>query len=328
MYLEPYNSQPDHPWKLLEGSGAYGVSHIDRASATSAAANDGSARQEARRERPAPEKTVIEARDGRVRLERGANVLTADRIVVESGGRVTAEGGRPAEAGAPWGEAVEGVQVRLRPAVPGGMRLASGYVGEKIRFGPVVERELHAPQFIDFATGRLVTPPADLDLGDRAALLRWARKTDADARFVFDRGTRKMQFVDIWMAYVDDKDPDGYWNRLAPEALRKSLMDGWWASERSRLSAEEEARLREKNRVPAPSVLDENLPGLVHVFMMHNGHALGMLQVTGFTENPPGVKIRYRLLVTKEDAKPRKDAPPKEEPSASDAGAGAPTMDG
>lgn len=29
LYLEPYNDAPDHPWKLLDGSGTQGVSHAD-----------------------------------------------------------------------------------------------------------------------------------------------------------------------------------------------------------------------------------------------------------------------------------------------------------
>ena len=64
---------------------------------------------------PTSRPTVIEAGDGRVRFEQNGNVLTADPVVVGGDGRVTADGPRPGEAEAPWGEAVEGVQVRLRP---------------------------------------------------------------------------------------------------------------------------------------------------------------------------------------------------------------------
>jgi hypothetical protein len=31
VYLEPYNDAPDHPWKLLGGSAARGVSHVSAA---------------------------------------------------------------------------------------------------------------------------------------------------------------------------------------------------------------------------------------------------------------------------------------------------------
>jgi len=196
------------------------------------------------------------------------------------------------DRGVVWGESL-------------GMQLASGYVGEKIRFGPVVERELRDGQFFDFATGRICTPPADLDLDDRAALSRWSLQSGADLRFVFDRATRKVQFVNMWTAYVDHQDPNQYWSDLDPEGLRKSVNDGWWASERLRLQepAEMTAEPSGLYRVLPPSALDERLPGLVHIFMTHNGLSQGVLQVTEFTKDPPGVNIRYRLLVTKEEGK-------------------------
>jgi hypothetical protein len=61
------------------------------------------------------EPTVIEARDGRVRIEQDGNVLVAEQVVVDGDGRVTAEGNASGGAEEGWGKAVEGVQCRLRP---------------------------------------------------------------------------------------------------------------------------------------------------------------------------------------------------------------------
>jgi tetratricopeptide (TPR) repeat protein len=153
--------------------------------------------------------------------------------------------------------------------------VASGF-----SFGPVMERELpfeggDTPglHFIGFKSGQVITLSlAALAPGTPEALENWMRENGADAvaEFNTDGSARLFGFKQCLFIESDTN----AWMKTAAQQLT-----ALWAD------SEGHAETR--------SATTNSLPD-TFLFKTHEG-VFGLGQITGFTENPRGVKIRYKL---------------------------------
>lgn len=172
--------------------------------------------------------------------------------------------------------------------------------GETLVFGPVIERVVIAVAagrdcFLDLDTGKLFTPPDEIVklfaaegwigryLGhDSTQMQAWLRTSGVD---VMAGGGEKGLTMFGGLA-LEALQPGGLileWDRTTAEQVVKTL----WAAE------EQLAKVGESKPFTFMRV-DGNLPK-TFLFRTREG-SLGVLQITGFTDNPPGVKIRYKLV--------------------------------
>ena len=167
-------------------------------------------------------------------------------------------------------------------------------------FGPVVEQVVNQDKrgsdfMINFDAGRLITPPdkfplpreALIDQGGRVATpaqfihenkaaLRWIRENGIDAAAsVAVRHRSLIGFDMVSLPRTAD-----FWDKLDPTELTR-WMDG--------KEAAVSGTLIECNK-------GEDFPATC-VFKTRQG-AMGILQITSFTEDPRGIKIRYKLVRT------------------------------
>ncbi|MFA6564959.1 MAG: protein kinase [Verrucomicrobiia bacterium] len=141
-------------------------------------------------------------------------------------------------------------------------------------FGPVIERtvnELGEKTLIDLDTGRMFTLPRDAFVNDPKSAMEWAEKNGIDAGCCTqDRGLIGFDMVAIPISN-ESWDPSDF--RLSQEALSFS-----------------------KPGNPVYLSVTGKLPS-TWLFKTREG-GMGVLQITGFTDNPHGVKIRYKLVQT------------------------------
>jgi hypothetical protein len=182
---------------------------------------------------------------------------------------------------------------------PGG-----GKTTGSLAFGPIIERVVNdaaeeADQVIDFDTGRLLSwPPGlgernkaivfDWSTGggnagllswppgvtgkDREVVLEWATSTGADA--CGQTGPQGVRGLQVWLKPV--RMDSGLWDTMSADALRSVF---WTAG--SNLD-----RLFMPAGTPLPTTYGFRTPQ----------GGMGILQIVGFTENPKGVRIRYKML--------------------------------
>jgi serine/threonine protein kinase len=150
-------------------------------------------------------------------------------------------------------------------------------------FGPVREVTLHdsAAEALDLETGRTVALDRDLDSWPEDRRSRWIKESGMDL-------------------YVNSAP----WRLLTPGANATRLVlvsnTAWTAMDREQFDRE---LIRGNAGVPTEStsqvtvhVLGTNpAPPLTFTFATAND-ARGLLQITGFTDNPRGVKLRYKLV--------------------------------
>jgi serine/threonine protein kinase len=162
-------------------------------------------------------------------------------------------------------------------------------------FGPVIERVLPEPAAgiacaLDFETGRFVTPPDDLaeklklgmaDIGSDAA--RWLRDSGADAVVNMpNRGTLRL-FEGVAMSYARDENPPLRWEEFTPADVVSAM--GQAGHERTQRFANSDRTFYE-----TPAVSPDAL-----AFITREG-SMGVMEILGLSANPPGVKIRYKLV--------------------------------
>ena len=163
--------------------------------------------------------------------------------------------------------------VSMAPAVPA--------AAPALAFGPVVERVLPDQQdqggpFINFENGELVRAPNGLveNRYDRTLLMDWLIKAGADAcEIAGENGGHRI------VSYTRDT----CFSEVSPsswEGMNESgLLYAWQSA----------ARIN-KIDLGNPDLLPRTF-----VFETRSG-LKGLLQITGFTENPRGVKLRYKLV--------------------------------
>ena len=169
---------------------------------------------------------------------------------------------------------------------------------EPLTFGPVIERVINEGDFIDFGTGRVLPPPDDLDLSNKEALSSWAKNNAMDARLVIDGKGRGLRFFDLFAGYMTGDSANKEWNELSAKSLRKGLYDAWWGIIRFGRLPDEDEEAKRINQARNSTIKVDELPVTVSMLGFGEGaeSAFGLLQIVGFTENPKGVKICYKMV--------------------------------
>ena len=152
-----------------------------------------------------------------------------------------------------------------------------------LTFGPVIERELPDEQanpptrhLINLKTGEVLSSPTNLDAAaDEAGFTNWADQAGADAAVEVQPGDKR---------------------RLV--ALRQCRFAWISANAWTELTADTlETMWPKRFNDPETRLFGAQLLPEAFMFKTREG-TLGLGQITGFTDNPPGVKIRYKLVQT------------------------------
>ena len=145
---------------------------------------------------------------------------------------------------------------------------------QKLSFGQVIERVVNhtgSNCFIDLDTGEVRTPPKEVFAQGSQAAMRWTEQHGIDAGgFVADPGRGLIGF-DMVAVPVSDKS----WSGIQVYSLQEMVASS-------------------KPGNPVYLSAGPTLP-TTFLFATREG-GMGVLQITGFTDNPPGVKIRYKLV--------------------------------
>jgi tRNA A-37 threonylcarbamoyl transferase component Bud32 len=161
-----------------------------------------------------------------------------------------------------------------------------------LSFGPVVERVLYSVavqrpvKAEDLDGGRELEVPAQMEKAGEDAFFHWLAVNGADVlAFAHKR------YWDLWVAPKLAVVPAVTWDNSEVADLTKALQTGPVGLERANPDAKEGiVSYRLGTNIVSP---------LTFAFQTSAG-GVGVLQITGFTENPRGVKIRYKLV---QDAK-------------------------
>lgn len=165
-------------------------------------------------------------------------------------------------------------------------------VGDTAGFGPVIERVVNDDSAgrdlaIDFESGKLFSLPPGLHADDTNAFLAWVRSNGIDAIGETSVSIRGLVGVEMIVRPVAGP----LWESLAPQAaLENDVLKHGTPGMPAFLSA--------KGELPE-----------TYLFKTREG-AVGLLQITGFTEKPRGVKLRYKLVNSSGAAMPPSRADP------------------
>jgi len=162
--------------------------------------------------------------------------------------------------------------------------------GKTLAFGPVIELDVPDLGLLDLDRGEMMRPPAHLDGADGEAMVEWTRETGADLAAATEP-------MDGWRGLV------GYDMATGPVSTAET-----WDQVTANHVAELTGRLREATPAWMPRRTG-SLPvvaGSAYAFKTREG-GMGILQIVGFTEDPKGVRIRYKMVQRAEEA-PAQDA--------------------
>ena len=145
-------------------------------------------------------------------------------------------------------------------------------------FGPIVERVVNADGateniLIDFDSGRLLFPPSELNRKDRIALEAWVRKEGVDA--LADAGESVRGFIGFDM-------------------IARPVTARQWDTATGAAVADNQFLTLGRPGSPVYLTAKGQLPETFLIKTREGG--MGVLQVVGFTDNPRGVRIRYKLV--------------------------------
>jgi len=191
-------------------------------------------------------------------------------------------------------EEVSAAVKKVDEAPEGTEAKAAAGAGEAPSFGPVVEQVVHYDpgddliEFIDFDTGRLLkVPPEMAQRDDPAEGIAWIRQVGPDASGSTEKPYMGLTGFDMIVYATGDAD----WDKMSAEELRRS-----------------KALAFGEPGLPVPVSAKGELPA-TYLFKTREGGA-GILQIVGFTEDPKGVKIRYKMVQgaagAKDTAEPRR----------------------
>jgi len=145
-------------------------------------------------------------------------------------------------------------------------------------FSPVIERVVNDDGakrdfFIDLDKGKLFSPPAGLNLSDTNAFATWLRSNGVDAMGETSVSVRGLVGIDM---------------------IVRPLAGPQWESLKPQAALENEVL---KQGTPGSPVFLSAKGELPQTFLFRTREGgTGLLQITGFTNNPRGVKIRYKLV--------------------------------
>jgi hypothetical protein len=149
-----------------------------------------------------------------------------------------------------------------------------------LTFGPVIERELPfeqetlLPFLLDFESGRIVTPPGEMSPRNETAQQQWLAQNSVDT--MADELTTGPMLVSYEFKCVFKEMESNSWETLRPDTVVADLQTGE--------GLKEVAETRSPKMLPA-----------TFLFKTREG-GMGVVQIVGFTDNPHGVKIRYKLV--------------------------------
>jgi len=170
-------------------------------------------------------------------------------------------------------------------------------------FGPVVECVVHTiddekNSFIDFDTGKFFSTPKkrwllfDFDVRNFHHRFEWARKTGVDATVIYseDSDLVMLWFYDVASKMVKSdnclKVESVNWQDLRAEQIVQDLS-------KATHFVENDLGLGHLRLTP---------PGATRIFKTREG-GVGVIQIVGLTDNPKGVKIRYKMVQKKSAGK-------------------------
>jgi serine/threonine protein kinase len=194
-------------------------------------------------------------------------------------------------------------------------------------FGPVMERVVQARQtgmnsFLNLDTGQVLTPPPDvtnslvpIQPGDQverfwqgldilpntrpARYIAWLRESGAD--LMFNGNGQVIAFEGTFaIAHGENSSNWDDWAGLSPEMTRVALETIRSATLNINSGTTTIGAYTSAMRLFSPqggvsADLLTREQSVTWFFKTRNG-SMGVLQITGFTDNPPGVKLRYKLV--------------------------------
>ncbi|MEI6781664.1 MAG: serine/threonine-protein kinase [Verrucomicrobiota bacterium] len=157
-------------------------------------------------------------------------------------------------------------------------------IAKQNAFGPVIERVVidskagfeneaqrtNALMMIDFGSGSLLAAPAAMWAAETSVQLAWMQTNGVDALAVIP-GVNGLVGLDMKAVSVSVQ----AWDDLSAVSVNEQLA-------------------QTKSKDTTLFGLDKSLPP-TWLFQTRKGRA-GILQITGFTDNPRGVKIRYKMV--------------------------------
>jgi serine/threonine protein kinase/LysM repeat protein len=155
-----------------------------------------------------------------------------------------------------------------------------------LSFGPVVERTLFAghgqdSQLLCLDDGSLVIMPAEKDTEGATVLADWWRGTKADLTIAVIG--KKIMLASLKAGGAKFAEfPSNNWEVASPTDVADALQNG--SLHQPIVSGFDEVILPESLVLPVTFAVESRTG------------EIGLLQITGFTEHPRGVKIRYKLL--------------------------------
>jgi len=149
-------------------------------------------------------------------------------------------------------------------------------------FGPVIERVVKGSgpktglQGLDFESGTLLTT-TELEHSSDDVVKRWVAERGIDLMAANKSGTNwQLGALQTKFAPV----PEERWESASTDELRRAL---------------DEARMEEEDGWRLQTLRSGGGKPLTFAFQT-GSETIGLLQITGFTDNPPGVKLRYKLV--------------------------------
>ncbi len=185
----------------------------------------------------------------------------------------------PTNGGHPFAELYFGTKAEA--AEEGKLNLHSDF-----SFGPVVERILFAgrdqdSQLLCLDDGTLVVMPAKENTASATDLTDWWRGTKADLAVAVIGQKIMLSSLKVGGAKFAEV-PASDWELASSTDVTEAIQKG--SLHRPIVSGFDEVVLPESVALPATFAVESRTG------------KIGLLQITGFTENPHGVKIRYKLV--------------------------------
>jgi len=193
--------------------------------------------------------------------------------------------GQPMQAGQTTTTAT---QPAAQPATQPASREATGLQRQPqhMVLGAIIERVVnHTGEncLIDLDKGTLITPPKEAFTGGSKTAIEWARKHGIDAGGGNQPEVQGLIGFDIIALPVDNK----VWDLSGDAGLMADKESAFSLS-----TPGNPVYLSAKGGVPA-----------TYIFQTREG-SMGVLQIVGFTDNPKGTRIRYKLLGPAPEAAP------------------------
>jgi predicted Ser/Thr protein kinase len=180
-------------------------------------------------------------------------------------------------------------------------------------FGPVIERVLNDRNArtnccIDLDTGRSLTPPATVAVGENwQERQAWLRETGADFMAEIINGNPCLTGFHMARISVDAEAWDNYSARKVRELVSRLASDAEFQIEVDARKGECIVRIPSRPTMVLPILVKSFAPGQppwTLAFRTREGN-MGLLQILGTNAAPRGVRIRYKLL---QQAKQSRDA--------------------